>query len=35
VHVEEYRDYLTKKVRGEAYVREVAGMLNRVFTDCE
>ncbi|MFH1718248.1 MAG: tyrosine-type recombinase/integrase [Planctomycetota bacterium] len=33
-HVAEYTDHLAKKERGDAYVKEVAGMLTRVFTDC-
>jgi len=33
-HIEEYKDHLAKKERCKAYVKEVEGTLNRVFTAC-
>ena len=33
-HIEEFKDHLAKKERCKAYVKEVEGTLNRIFTDC-
>lgn len=33
-HIEEYRDHLTKKERGDGYVREVARTLENLFQAC-
>ena len=33
-HVTEYTDHLTRKERDKAYVKEIGGMLTKVFSDC-
>jgi len=34
-HVTEYVDFLTKKERARAYIKEVEGILTRLFKDCK
>jgi integrase len=34
-HIDDYVDFLTKKERGRAYIKEVEGVLSRLFKDCK